>query len=328
MKILIVHSKNAGSASPFILEQAESIRKTGITVAYFGIVGKGIPGYLKNLPAYRKMIRGFKPDLIHAHYGLSGLFANLQRKIPVITTFHGSDLADSKARRFSLMAHRLSAASVFVSQRMTQALPHLRDPLIIPCGVDTALFGQLKAEALPKPPAVQPDRINILFSSAFSKPVKNAALAHEACKKAEAAGGKTFGLIELKGYNRVEVNALMMHADCLLLTSLSEGSPQFIKEGMACNRPIVSTDVGDVRWLTGDTPGCFVSPADPALLAGNLVKALEFKQTRGREHIVSLGLSLESIATRLTALYERVLNEKGNAGKTQPPGKTPDHATS
>ncbi|HRY31350.1 MAG TPA: glycosyltransferase family 4 protein [Bacteroidales bacterium] len=315
MNILIVHSKNAGIVSPFILEQAESIRKTGIAVEYFGIVGKGITGYLKNMPAFRRMIREYSPDLIHAHYGLSGLFANLQREIPVITTFHGSDLADRRARQFSLLARRLSAASVFVSQRMTQFLPRLQNPLIIPCGVDTAVFGQLQAESLPKPPAIVPGRINVLFSSAFSKPVKNAALAHAVCRKAEAATGKKISLIELKAYTRPEVNALMMHADCLLMTSLSEGSPQFIKEGMACSRPIVSTDVGDVRWLTGDTAGCFVSAADPELLAGNLVKALEFKETRGREHILSLGLDLESIAHRLTALYEGVLHEKRKTGK-------------
>ena len=34
----------------------------------------------------------------------------------------------------------------------------------------------------------------------------------------------------------------------VLVTSKSEGSPQFTKEVMACGTPIVSVDVGDVGW--------------------------------------------------------------------------------
>jgi hypothetical protein len=42
------------------------------------------------------MILSFQPDLIHAHFGLSGLFANLQFLKPVVTTFHGSDVQTTK----------------------------------------------------------------------------------------------------------------------------------------------------------------------------------------------------------------------------------------
>ena len=42
MKILFVCSKNSGRVVPFIVEQAESIRRLGHTVEFFAIEGKGI----------------------------------------------------------------------------------------------------------------------------------------------------------------------------------------------------------------------------------------------------------------------------------------------
>lgn len=80
MKVLIVANFNMGHFSPFVVEQVNSIRKLGVEFEYFGVVGKGPLGYLRNLPALKRMIKEFRPDIVHAHYGLSGLFATLQKK--------------------------------------------------------------------------------------------------------------------------------------------------------------------------------------------------------------------------------------------------------
>ena len=93
---MIVASKNSGRFVPFIVEQARALEYLGCEVEFFGLGGKGIKGYLKNLPAFKEKIKEFCPDVVHAHYGLSGLFANLQRKVPVVTTYHGSDINDRK----------------------------------------------------------------------------------------------------------------------------------------------------------------------------------------------------------------------------------------
>ena len=92
MKVLIVASGNYSEASPFIIDQVNSLRKLGVKIEYFLIKGKGWSGYLKNLLILNKKIKNNHFDLIHAHYGLSGLLATLQRKVPVIITFHGSDI--------------------------------------------------------------------------------------------------------------------------------------------------------------------------------------------------------------------------------------------
>lgn len=87
MKVLIVASYNYGKYSPFVSEQAESVKGLNIQIDYFPVKGKGVFGYLKNRKGLLFKIEEYHPDIIHAHYGLSGLLANLQREVPVVTTF-------------------------------------------------------------------------------------------------------------------------------------------------------------------------------------------------------------------------------------------------
>jgi UDP-N-acetylglucosamine transferase subunit ALG13 len=115
MKVLFVCSGNSEfGISPFIKEQGESLEKIGMSIDYFLIKGHGLFGYLKNLPRLNKQIKKIKYDLIHAHYGLSGMLSVLQRKIPVIITFHGSDINNSYHRKFSKIAMQLSEYNIFV----------------------------------------------------------------------------------------------------------------------------------------------------------------------------------------------------------------------
>ncbi len=104
-----------------------------------------------------------------------------------------------------------------------------------------------------------------------------------------------------------------LHAsDVLILTSFMEGSPNVIKEAMACNCPIVSTDVGDVRWIIGETEGCYITSFDPEDVAEKLRLALHFAETigrtNGRERILELGLDSETIAKKIISIYQNVLS--------------------
>ena len=146
----------------------------------------------------------------------------------------------------------------------------------------------------------------VLFSGSFTNEVKNPALAKEAMEQIADAE-----LVELRGYSREEVNLLMNAADCLLLTSHREGSPQVIKEAMACGTPIVSVDVGDVKDVISGTEGCYIADRNPDDIAEKIRMALAFKgKTNGRQRIIDLGLSNELVAKRLLGIYHQVLNGK------------------
>ena len=136
MKILVVASYNKNRYAPFILEQAEALKHVGCEVDYFGVVGKGIKGYFNAFGELRNKIKSFKPDIIHAHYGLSGLLANLQRSVPVVTTYHGSDINLPNVLRLSKIAMKLSAWNIFVSQRNVDIAKPKKNYVLLPCGVN------------------------------------------------------------------------------------------------------------------------------------------------------------------------------------------------
>lgn len=304
MKILIVCSINSGVVAPFICEQADALVKLGVEVKYFTIEGKGINGYLRNYAQLQKAIKEHNPDLIHAHYGLSGLLANLQRRIPVITTYHGSDIYAFQAFLFSVINMTLTEHNVFVSKNMTRKSLFKRKQSIIPCGVDMDVFYPLNKDVARLKLGYNLAERIILFSGSFQNPVKNSRLAKDATDLIPNAR-----LVELSGYTRSQVALLMNAADLVLMTSVSEGSPQIIKEAMACNCAIVSTDVGDVNWLISNIEGCFISDYESKNIRKLIKEALCFtgagRTTKGRERLLKLGLDSESIANRIIGVYSK-----------------------
>ena len=319
MRILVVcsyKSKLQDGVSPFVREQVEAIRAQGCECEYFPVSGKGMMGYLKTIPTLRRKIREWKPDVVHAHFGLSCLVANLAtRRVPIVSTYHGSDINVKSVRRFSKIAMRLSAWNIFVSKRNVDIAKPTKHWSLIPCGVNLpqpwSELQKQKVEQLTLNQWVEgvsePNKKHVLFAGAFDNAVKQPELAKQA-----VALLNDVQLIELKGYNRDQVNALMYNCDALLMTSKTEGSPQVIKEAMACGCPIVSVDVGDVAERVADVEGCYIVPIDDRLkmideLARALEKALAFKgRTNGREKIIKYGLTNEIVAKKIMGIYESV----------------------
>ena len=363
MKILVLASDKSGKFAPFIEEQIATLQARGVQIIRYGVTGHGIMGYLRELPALRRLIRAERPDIVHAHYGLSGLLANLQRLVPVVTTYHGSDINLPHVLRLSKIAMRLSAYNIFVSARnVALALgeaqaqckvysvqckgeensgaettastqpegrlhhtPYTKHTLL-PCGVNIPKpWNEMKNQWVEQltlnqwvQEKLQPNVMHVLFAGAFDNAVKDPELAFatiQACNTAIESNSQSpiahrpIKLIELKGYTRDQVNALMYNCDALLLTSKTEGSPQVIKEAMACGCPIVSVDVGDVAERVDGVEGCHVvRTREPRDIAEALQKALAYEgKTNGRERILEMGLSNDQVAEQLIAIYQSLV---------------------
>ncbi len=315
MRILIVCSGNAENFSfeihqAFIHEQINAIFKKFPQVEFsiFLVKSKGWLGYLSNYKRFIRTVRIGKFDLIHAHFALSSLLANLQRKIPVVTTFHGSDINMFVNKLISSIVNLLSAHSIFVSEELRDKIllkKRAEKVHVIPCGIDLTMFYPIDQLVAREKFNLNSSKKFILFSSSFSYKVKNYPLA---LKAIELLNDKSVELLELKNYQRDEVNLLLNASDVALLTSFFEGSPQFIKEAMACNCPIVSTDVGDVRKLIHDTEGCFLTNFDPEHVAKKITSAFEFRgKTTGRDKI--LHLDNEIISEDIYNIYVRILKK-------------------
>ena len=188
---------------------------------------------------------------------------------------------------------------------------------VVPCGLDLSIFKPFSQDDLlfaHLPKLSKPSKLsqqlnlsqkNILFSSSFNNPVKNYSLLQSALQLMDASN---IVVHELKNMSRVEVAEMMNKVDLCVMTSFSEGSPQFIKEAMACNCPIVSTNVGDVKEVMGNTSGCYVVGFDAAELAGAIQQSLTFgKRTEGRDRILKFDNQL--IAKQIMDIYKTMLKK-------------------
>ena len=304
MKVLIVARCKKGRYAPFITEQVDALRRQGVDCQFFPVTRKGLRGYLGHVSALKETIRSWQPDLIHAHYGMCGLLANLQRRVPVVTTYHGSDINLPKVLRLSRWAMRLSAFNIFVSQKNVDLARPRKHFALVPCGVtleDYPILDKLEARRMM---GLEDGGQYVLFAGAFDNTIKNAPLAQAAVDLLEGPQ-----LLELKGYTRAQVAALMQAVDVLLMTSRSEGSPQVIKEALLCGCPIVSIDVGDVREITEGVEGCYISVSNPDAIAEALRIALNFQgRTAGREVILRKGLTNDTIAAKIIDIYQQIIS--------------------
>lgn len=268
----------------FIYDQVEAIASANpsIKFSYFFIRQKGAWGYLKEYKRFRVFIKENPCDLTHAHFGLAALLAVMQRKEPVIATFHGSDINNSKTRIISAVVNLLARASIFVSDGLKKkALTSVRS-YVIPCGVDLSLFFPRDRNACCEELGLDPEKKYLLFASHFDNPVKNYKLLEEALITWD---GDKPNVLELKNRTRAEVPILMNAADVCVLTSFSEGSPQFIKEALACNRPVMATDVGDISELIKGAENCRIVTFEPENVRQAIVLFLEQKASNGRKNM-------------------------------------------
>lgn len=286
----------------FIYDQVESIKRLdkSITFEYFFISKGGFSGYFN---AWKLLLAEQKRnpcDVIHAHGGLAAFISVMQFKEPVISTFHGSDINLPKSRVISGIAASLSRASIFVSKGLKKKALFKGNATVIPCGVDLAMFKPMDKIPCRKTLGLDENKKYILFSSSFDNTVKNFGLLKQAL---ELWGSDAPEVLELKGVRREMVPVYMNAADVCVLCSFTEGSPQFIKESMACNKPIVATNVGDIVELFGDSANCKITTFEAYDLLEKLKSLIKESESNGRSRMEQYELS--KIASKTIIQYNK-----------------------
>jgi teichuronic acid biosynthesis glycosyltransferase TuaC len=306
MKILFIsREKAAAGISPIVANQGASIARLGHDVDYFAVTGRGIGGYRESGRRLRAAASGASADVYHAHYALSGFVAALAGCRPLVVSLMGSEVNENAALRTVIrFFNRFGWDRCIVKSRgMAELLSPARVE-VVPNGVDCRRFRPLNREDCLRRVRFRPDRRNVLFLADPRRPEKNFALAEAAVALLADEG---VVLHAVSGAPSGDVVRYLNAADCLLLTSTLEGSPNAVKEAMACGRPVVSTDVGDVRWILGGVEGCHLAAPAADDVARKLRLALDFGRnrgrTRGRGRILELGLDSASIARRIDGIY-------------------------
>lgn len=294
---------------PFVYEQGEALRRCGVDVDYFLVEGNGLLSYFKSVKPLKKKIKEFAPDIIHAHYGLSGITAVLQRDVPVVTTFHNGETLGFKQNILSSIASLFNKHTIYVAQHIYDKayFKRKKDYTIMPCGVTLEDLPVLDYKSTREKLGLKYDTKYILFGGAFSNLRKNYPLLKSAIDLIKDIKIK---VIEMKGLSRMQTTELMCACDVFALPSKSEGSPQALKEAMACNCPIVATDIADIKHLLGDLDGHYICSFEPKDVADKIKKALLVNgRTKGRQRINELGLTNEQVAQKLIVIYNNILQK-------------------
>ena len=322
LRVLYVFPGSAeGSAMIFARKQVEAMRELGVIPEIFAVESRtDLVCLRRDSRRLRQSVASFRPDLIHAQYGtVTACLAGLMTMVPLVITFRGSDLNPTPSdpwlrsavrRGFSQYAARKAVRMICVSQELKRRLWWGRDrALVLPSGVDTDLFvPRCQSDARAELGWEATERI-VLFNAGLSPEVKRLDLAQAAVRKAERLCGP-IRLVLLDGLVPHAMVATMMNgADCLLLTSDWEGSPTIVQEAMACNLPVLSVDVGDVRErLAAVTPSGIVG-RDPAAMARALAELLARPaRSNGRDFITAV--DQHHIARQTLAVYHEALGRR------------------
>ncbi len=310
MRILFICSglKN-GEPSPIIASQANSIRDLGYDIEYYTLKEKGFKGYLKEIFILRKYLKNNSFNIYHAHYGLSAIVATLAGAKPLVVSLMGSDVKEGGWQKWLIkwFVKRRWSKTIVKSEELAKLVG--KDYCkTIPNGVDIDKFKPLPTESSRQKLSLNENKAYALFGSNPERAEKNYKLAKKAI---ELLDNDNIELIYLKDVAHCDVPLWLNAANLIILSSLWEGSPNIIKEAMACNRPIVSTKVGDVEWLFGNETGHFIANFDAQDYATQLNLAIayarEFGSTQGRQRIIQLGLDSEKVAERIISIYNSII---------------------
>ncbi|MGP0591606.1 glycosyltransferase [Nitrospira sp. T9] len=317
-------SQRFPTSGTFVEQQICGLRKVGLDVEVLFVDRKqnGIREYFHLGRRIQQSCKEFSPDIVHSMYG--GIIAETMTRVirdrPTVVSFCGSDLLGEKLSGFlrngisglgvraSWKAAERSNGIIVKSRNLLDALPRgipMSKVKIIPNGVNLDRFRLLDRDECREQLGWTSKYFHLLFPTNSGDPCKRYFLAKAAIEIIRKKGIQT-ELHQLCGVPHNEVPLWLNASDAIILTSLHEGSPNIIKEALACNLPIVSVDVGDVKERIQKIEGCYIAMPDPDDL-GEKLQLVQAGKQRVSGRCSMQELSLEKVAIRLRNLYEELL---------------------
>lgn len=322
MRVLFV----SNSYSPAVQLQLEGLRALDVhvSIVFCDRVGEGRFTYLTLPFRLKRQISAFRPDIIHVQFGgIQAAIAAFLARGRCVITFHGTDLHGG-TRTPSLIsalsqragvwcsryAARLAAWNIVVSKSLCEYLPYgISNVCVIPTGVNLDCFKPMDRKSCLAQLKLDPKVRWVLFCDYGHDPIKRRDLANAVLEKTRSFGYRSH-MLELHKVDHKLVPLYLNASSALLLTSDKEGSPNIVKEALACNIPIVSVDVGDVRSRIGNIAGCFVCAQDVNELANALCSVLERpSRCKNQERILD-DLDNRRICERIIEVYNNIFQNR------------------
>lgn len=290
---------------PIVDEQAKSLINHGKLDIKFLKINKPKIGYL--IAAVKLFFLSIinRYDIIHFHHSYSGYLSIFSFKGKKVCSLMGSDILEEKGfykKLTNIYIDKIWDGIIVKSKEMQKLVPKSK---VIPNGVNFNDFRPIDRSTAYDKTSYNSDLFNIIFvSTDLDDRVKNFQLALESLKKIKI---ESITLKTITNVNHSELIYYYNAADMLLLTSLSEGSPNVVKEALACNCPVVSTNVGDVNELISKVDNCYVTSWDSDDVVDKIMKVYNNKnRSNGREKISRL--KHQNIADKIVNFYLSITN--------------------
>ena len=248
-------------------------------------------------------------DIVHLNSGMVAPLGLLQPRRPIVLTLWGDDLLGDRLggyqSRLTKHCAKRCARVIVRSEEMAEALPCEAE--IIPSGIDMSKFRPVDRDDACEAVGWDPDGYNVLFPYRKSQRKKRYPVAEDTVERVAETLDTPVRLRAIDDVPHERMYLYYNASDALLLPSVREGSPNTVKEAMACNVPVVSTDVGDVATRLGPVENSHVCSDDSELAPALRSVLVNDGRSDGREHVRAL--SLERMGERIRSVYASVLAE-------------------
>jgi glycosyltransferase involved in cell wall biosynthesis len=317
MKVLYITNNYPTKQFPvfgiFVKEQIDSLAELGINNEIFFINGreKGKFEYIRSIFRLRSFLKDKKYDLIHCHHALSALcliMSGRMRNFKTIMSYQSNPVNEQGNYIYKFVKNSFDAVII---KNHSQVIDN-KVVFCQPNGVNIDFFQPIDKEVCIKKLKLNKNKIYVLFVSSNHIRQEKRYDKFQATIEILKTKYNLHNIEELKLINikRSLVPYYFNAASAHLLTSDFEGSPNSVKEAMACNLPVVSTNVGSVKELLQNVNGSYVAKTnEPEELADLIYKVLnETRKNNGREQLIKQELDIVSVAKKIKAIYKKVLN--------------------
>jgi glycosyltransferase involved in cell wall biosynthesis len=319
VRVLVVTNFMPDETAPqrgrWVRDQVEEVRRRGVEADLFAFP----PGRGEYLPATRRLrslLRRERFDLVHAHYGLAGWVAKLAGATPLLVTFHGTDvrhhLVGHLSRRLAWRVDLVAGVSraLFEPEDGRPGLPAAPGAAVLPCGPDLSRFEPRPRAEVRRELGLDPDGSYLFFPANPARPEKR----HDRAAEVAAVCGAnllTGGSIEPE-----RMPLWLNAANAVLVTSNYEGFGMAAVEALACDVPVLSTDVGIAPYALRGVDGCLCAPFEVSAWAAAARRHLEAADPRVAGATRAATLSASGMAERVIEAYRAVID---GAVPTRPP---------
>ncbi len=312
----------------FVKEQVESLRNEGVSIDVFFVNGKESRlKYISGILVLAGKIKSKRYDIIHAHhtyciFQIKIAIAMTGVKLPIVLTFHEGEIHwqnDSSlknidfikrlvfSKRLKSIALKMVDLVIAVQGEMLKKLKFNGKFVVLPCGVNSEIFRPLGKKWCREKLGLPLDKKIVFFPASPANKQKGLDILLESIRYLNRSD-----LEIVVGGNllHTDMTYYMNAADVVVQLSVFEASPSVLKEALAVNVPLIFTDVGDAKMITGNAKGCFLVERSSEAVSLKLDQALGFKGAcNGRDRILEINLTLNRVSKKIVGIYRELLGQ-------------------